>query len=270
MSANAWYTISLVGYFVALVGIIITIVLYFRLDILDVIGDLSGRTVAKEIKSMRENRNAKGDRSSSRARYSGKAASGSKSSKSSAAGKKRRETKGSAKTDDMKKPLDATRKRAKNGTAEMGRGTPAGGSANAQSDKRVLHSKTDRLSKDTERLYEDFDPRVEYAGADAREETEGRKAGGTATLKSGTAALPENGQESEAVVRKKGTDILPERGTAVLPERGTAVLRNGTAVLDESSPCGGTSLLVEEEQVEPVKFSITRSYLVVHCEEKIL
>ena len=62
MSADTWYMISLAGYFAALIGLVVTVVLYFRLDILDVIGDLTGRTVAKEIKSMRENRNGPPER----------------------------------------------------------------------------------------------------------------------------------------------------------------------------------------------------------------
>ena len=68
--------------------------------------------------------------------------------------------------------------------------------------------------------------------------------------------------------------MLPEelpKGTAI-PEKsgGTAILeesRGGTTLLEESG--SGTTLLAGEEPVQPVKFSVTRSCLVVHTEERI-
>lgn len=280
MSANAWYAISLVGYFAALLCLITTIVLYVRLDILDVIGDLSGRTVAKELKSMRESRNAKGDKSASRVRQVSK--SSAKSGKSAHSSKKHTRGKTVPQKGQTMPPEDFKRKKAKNGTAEMGSGY-----AVDTADKLVLHSKTDKLSRDTEELYEDFDPRVEYSRTDIlEEEAAPAKSGSTAVLKPGTAILEPEAQakkpgtavlEPEAEAKRRGTAILEEPaeapakrgGTDVLPARGTAVLRKGTELLDETSS-GGTTLLVEEAPVEPVKFSITRSYLVVHSEEKIL
>lgn len=267
MSANTWYVISLVGYFAALIGLIVTVILYFRLDILDVIGDLSGRTVARELKSMRENRSTKTVKTGSRARKISKTSGTSKSGKVSQTGSSHGSKQSSGKTAGAAKPAAFSGKRAKNGTAEMGSGfqtgRKTGSGTGTQTDKLVLHSKTDKLSRDTEELYEDFDPRVEYSRTDILEETaEQKKSGGTAVLKPGTEVLQENDQQNGSVEKRKGTDILPERGTAVL--------RSGTELLAEASSGGGTTLLVEDEQIEPVKFSITRSCLVVHTEEKIL
>lgn len=267
MSANTWFIISMIGYFAALVGLIITVVLYFRLDILDVIGDLSGRTVARELKSMRENRATKGSSNASKARRVNKTSGTSRSGKTGKTGGKQNDRKTTGKTGRTSSPANAhsggfSAKRPKNGTAEMG-----GQIQSAQPDKRVLHSKTDRLSNDTEKLYEDFDPRVEYSRTDIPEEApEAARSGGTAVLRSGTEVLTEH---EETTAKRRGTEVLPTGGTEVLPAGGTSVLKPGTSILDASSG-GGTTLLTEEAQIEPVRFSITRSYLIVHTEETIL
>lgn len=260
MSANAWYMISLAGYFAALIGLIVTVVLYFKLDILDVIGDLSGRTVARELKTMRENRGTKGIRYSPGMKKIGKSsAAGIKTGRS---GKLPKKTGGLRKTGGLKKTGGLTvgttaqtpvSRKAKHGTAQMGVQVAV------QPDKRVLHSKTDKLNRETEELYEDFDPRVEYSKTDRLENAaEPVKTKGTAILSPGTEVLP--------AAARAGTEVLTERrGTEVLESRGTEVLREGTALLDESGTC-----LLTEDTVESVKFSITRSYLVVHSEESII
>ena len=240
MSADTWYAISLAGYFAALIGLIITVILYFRLDILDVIGDLTGRTVAKEIKSMRENRSSGAARRSVRPKppRTGKTAKTSRKNLGNS-----RATSGPA--------------RSRRGTAGL---TATGGS---QPDKRVLHSRTDRLPQELEEQYGSFDPRVEYSRTDILPQT------------------PEKPEAPAAEQRQRGTAILEEsaggteqrqRGTAVLEESGggTALLQEpskGTALLQE--PGGGTTLLTGEEPTLPVKFSVTRSWLVVHTEERI-
>ena len=147
--------------------------------------------------------------------------------------------------------------RSRRGTAGL---TATGGS---QPDKRVLHSRTDRLPQELEEQYGSFDPRVEYSRTDILPQT------------------PEKPEAPAAEQRKRGTAILEEsaggteqrqRGTAVLEESGggTALLQEpskGTALLQE--PGGGTTLLTGEEPTLPVKFSVTRSWLVVHTEERI-
>ena len=249
MSADTWYAISLAGYFAALIGLIITVILYFRLDILDVIGDLTGRTVAKEIKSMRENRSSGAARRSVRPKppRTGKTAKTSRKTLGNS-----RATSGPG--------------RSRRGTAGL---TATGGS---QPDKRVLHSRTDRLPQELEEQYGSFDPRVEYSRTDILPQTpEKPEAPAAEQRKRGTAILEESAGGTEQ--RQRGTAILEEsRGTAVLEESGggTALLQEppkGTALLQE--PGGGTTLLTGEEPTLPVKFSVTRSWLVVHTEERI-
>lgn len=249
MSADTWYAISLAGYFAALIGLIITVILYFRLDILDVIGDLTGRTVAKEIKSMRENRSSGTARRSVRPKppRTGKTAKTSRKTLGNS-----RATSGPG--------------RSRRGTAGL---TATGGS---QPDKRVLHSRTDRLPQELEEQYGSFDPRVEYSRTDILPQTpEKPEAPAAEQRKRGTAILEESAGGTEQ--RQRGTAILEESGgTAVLEETGggTALLQEpskGTALLQE--PGGGTTLLTGEEPALPVKFSVTRSWLVVHTEERI-
>ncbi len=260
MSAETWYAISLVGYFVALVGLIVTVVLYIKLDILDVLGDLTGRTVARELKSMRENRNNKGSSRAPGMRRYNKKPSTSKTAKSSRLGKKTAGSENASRTAGTGKYQTPPRKKPKNGTAEMGSGFRAG-DASLQADKMVLHSRTDKLNRETEKLYEDFDPRVEYSRTEKLEELEQPPAsGGTAVLKPGTEVLVEPDQEIRSTGKSKGTEVLVERGTAVL--------RQGTELLEQTDSGRGTCLL--EEEVQPVKFSMTRSYIVVHSEESIL
>lgn len=260
MSANTWYIISLVGYFAAVIGLIVTVVLYFRLNILDVIGDLSGRTVARELKSMRENRNTKGVRYSPAMKKAARSSPGaSKTAKSGRMSKRpggMKTTGGLKKTGGLKTAnvyQSPVSRKPKNGTAQMGV------QSDVQPDKMVLHTKTDKLNRETERLYEDFDPRVEYSYTERLEEKQSEKPvnKGTAVLHPGTEVLPAE--------TRKGTEVLVHKGTDILEARGTEVLREGTVLLRENGTC-----LLTEETVEPVKFSITRSYLVVHSEESII
>ena len=260
MSADTWYMISLAGYFAALIGLVVTVVLYFRLDILDVIGDLTGRTVAKEIKSMRENRNAGTGRRSVRA----------KPPRTGKTDKTARKTQGPRQGASTAGPGRQTG-RGRRGTAGL---AATGGT---QPDKRVLHSRTDRLPQEVEEQYGSFDPRVEYSRTDILPQTpEVRKPGTqmlTEELPKGTAIPEKSG--GTAILEESGSGTaIPEKsgGTAILEEArgGTAILeesRGGTTLLEESG--SGTTLLAGEEPVQPVKFSVTRSCLVVHTEERI-
>jgi len=100
-----------------------------------------------------------------------------------------------------------------------------------QPDKQILHSDIGSLSRETEKLYEDFDPMVEYSATGMQ---------GYASFNAGSA------------------------GTALLYPTETESRYEGTMLLEDIS--GG----ITEDLMQCVKFSITRSYLVVHSEESIL
>ena len=62
MSATAWLIIAIVGFSLAGIALIVAVFMFIKMNIPSVIGDLTGKTVAREIKAMREFNNSKGDR----------------------------------------------------------------------------------------------------------------------------------------------------------------------------------------------------------------
>ncbi|MBS4212972.1 hypothetical protein [Neobacillus rhizophilus] len=54
MGAAAWQIISIAGYSLAAVLLIVAVFLFFKMNILAIIGDLSGRTAARQIEEIRE------------------------------------------------------------------------------------------------------------------------------------------------------------------------------------------------------------------------
>lgn len=63
MSATTWLIIAIIGFSLAGIALIIAVFMFIKMNIAAVIGDLSGKTVAREIKAMREFNKSKGDRS---------------------------------------------------------------------------------------------------------------------------------------------------------------------------------------------------------------
>ena len=61
MSATTWLIIAIIGFSLAGIALIIAIFMFVKMNIPSIIGD-SGKTVAREIKAMREFNNANGDR----------------------------------------------------------------------------------------------------------------------------------------------------------------------------------------------------------------
>lgn len=62
MSATAWLIIAIVGFSLSGIALAISIILFIKMDVLAIIGDLTGKTVAREIKAMRETNAASGDK----------------------------------------------------------------------------------------------------------------------------------------------------------------------------------------------------------------
>ncbi len=54
VSATTWTIIAIIAFSLAGISLIVAIFIFFKMDILAVIGDLSGKTVAKEIRAMKE------------------------------------------------------------------------------------------------------------------------------------------------------------------------------------------------------------------------
>ncbi|MDE6020258.1 MAG: hypothetical protein K2H01_04560 [Ruminococcus sp.] len=62
MSATAWLIIAIVGFSLAGIAFVATIILFIKMNIPAIIGDLTGKTVAREIKAMRESNASSGDK----------------------------------------------------------------------------------------------------------------------------------------------------------------------------------------------------------------
>ncbi|MCM3763624.1 hypothetical protein [Neobacillus niacini] len=54
MDAATWLKISIIGYSLAGVLFVVAIIMFFKMNILAIIGDLSGKTAARKIKEIRE------------------------------------------------------------------------------------------------------------------------------------------------------------------------------------------------------------------------
>lgn len=62
MSANTWLIIAIIGFSLSGIALIVAVIMFIRLNIPAIIGDLTGRTVAREIKAMRDTNASSGDK----------------------------------------------------------------------------------------------------------------------------------------------------------------------------------------------------------------
>lgn len=62
MSAKVWLIIAIIGFSLAGIALVTAIFMFIKMNIPAIIGDLTGRTVAREIKSMRESNISSGDK----------------------------------------------------------------------------------------------------------------------------------------------------------------------------------------------------------------
>lgn len=62
VSASSWFIVSIIGFSLSAVLLAVSIFLFIRLKIPSVIGDLTGRTVAREIRAMRESNTMSGQK----------------------------------------------------------------------------------------------------------------------------------------------------------------------------------------------------------------
>lgn len=62
MSANTWLIIAIIGFSLSGIALIAAVIMFIRLNIPAIIGDLTGRTVAREIKAMRDTNASSGDK----------------------------------------------------------------------------------------------------------------------------------------------------------------------------------------------------------------
>lgn len=259
MSAEIWGIISLCGYVLAAVLLVASIILFVVMRIPSVIGDLTGRTVAREMEKMRQDNTARGDRqfrtgriNRERGPLTEKTATGKMSKTGKTSGGKKNAAQPAAvmprqKTDTMGTmalPPEET-------TAHLG--------TEKLSEKEVAWNA--RPTSGTVAL---------GAGIPLSEATEVlRDDNATEVLSDSNAtAVLSDSNATEVLRDENATEVLSDSGaTAVLSDsNATEVLRDNSAttVLDqeEQSAPGITEELAKKKA--PAKFKVTRDIVVTH------
>ena len=277
MDARAWLILSIVGYSLAGVLLVVTCVLFFKLKILAIIGDLSGRTAAKQIQEIREQNILSGnkrhipsafnlDRGTLTEPVDGRTGkwgqTGMGQTQASKSLKDRGQTAmGLTRWSKRLKETGQTGTGSTQSSQQLNnRGQTAVGQDptwNSEETEVLFNNETEVLNEDTEVLgggTEVLGEETEVLGEETEvlgEETE--------VLGEGTEILGENTE-----VLGEGTEVLNE-GTEVL-DYGTEVLTNsyGTTVLH---PIG--ELANEETDVPKVDFKIVKDIKVIHSDEVI-
>ena len=283
MTETAWLIIAVIGYSLAGVGLISAAFIYFKLDIPDVIGDLSGKTVARALKQMRDNglpeRNTK-HRQVAMAAPSGKGSSPKASNLSadkssmSYAHESKRLDKSSGATGRTSGATGRTSGATGRTSGATGRTSGATGRMSADQPRKITRGRaTENLSTGTEVL--------EFADTDVLDEYD------TAVLSGNeTSVLPEAYPEEKPSRVSLPTEKLSSDATARLDaEDGNTVPM--TAVLNDEKASGGTQVLSEEqsggttvlgtqvladdaESSKRIVFSVIRNYSVTHTDETII
>lgn len=244
MSATTWFVIGVVGFSLAAILFVISLFLFIKLNVPAVIGDLTGRTVAREIKAMRD----------------ANAASGDKRFRSSKVNLERgmvtEKVIGRAlDTEEIKKAhaskrLDKTTGQLKN-TGDTGKGGTAG----------LFETRAGR----------DESPHTELLASS----DDGFTTNATEILNQGETELLQT--DATEVLERCGTEVLQRDETVQLSGCEAEIQQDpelyaspgGTTVL-----AAGTTVLEQTEELEPVitgttQFRITRSEIVVHSREVI-
>lgn len=243
MSAETWGIIAIIGFSLSAIALATAVFMFFRLKIPAVIGDLSGKTVAREIKAIRD----------------ANVASGVKAHKSSRVnidrGKLTEKVAENEQRDYVQAIAHASKRLDKSTSSK---------SSQLPLTYEPLNPK-ERKGKTTEQLSDNVaEVNIEEGNVRSRS---GRKTD-----------VPIPGKQTDILAPGKKTDILtPNKQTDILsPVSQTAVLSKGqaTEVLREDIP-SGTTVLSETNMVEDpttreaVQFNVIRSIILIHSDEVI-
>lgn len=241
MSATTWFIIAIVGFSLSGIALVAAVFIFIKLNIPAVIGDLSGKTVAREIKAMRD----------------ANASSGDKLHKSSSVNANRGKLTEKVNDDE----IDSSVRAAAHASKRLDRT----GTGQSSSLKKVETGGqgSGQLSKG--RTTESLSANVEEVDIEQRRST---------------AVLSQN-RVTDILVEERKTDVLSEHpGTAVLSEtKQTEVLsvtRETEVLSDEETNTarGGTTVLDEANDsnpsvTQPVAFKVTKSVVKIHTDEVI-
>lgn len=235
MSAETWGIIAIIGFSLSAIALAAAVFIFIRLKIPAVIGDLSGKTVAREIQAIRD----------------ANVASGVKAHKSSRVnidrGKLTEKVSDSVHCDDAQAIAHASKRLDK---------APSTASSQLHSSSELQRPQQHK-GKTTEQLSDNV------AEVDIEERGERRPRSGKKT------DILVQGRQTDILTPGTQTDILaPLAKTGVLPEgRATEVLReetpNGTSVLHEND------MLDANKAGEEIPFTVVRSVILIHSDEVI-
>lgn len=232
MSATTWLIIAIVGFSLSGIALAAAVFMFIKMDILAVIGDLTGKTVAREIKAMREANASSGDKLH-------------KSSRVNIERGKLTEKVNDQKADNYAKAkAHASKRLDKTGTGKSSR----------------LNKKEKDISSSTHHTTESF-------SSDAQEvDVEKRKTDLLPQNKIITDIL-ESAKKTDVLNQSKETELLtPVEQTEVLSTtHQTTVLdeeRGGTTVLSEAKE-------TQSDAAQAVSFKVTKSVVKIHTDEVI-
>nr|WP_263324556.1 hypothetical protein [Neobacillus sp. Marseille-Q6967] len=246
MDAAAWLTISIVGFSLAGVLLITATFMFFKMNIPAIIGDLTGKTAARQIQEIREQNKLTGNKrhlpdalnvvrgplTDSVDSIPVKPGIMSKSARLMAHPSKRLDLKGE--------------------TESTSRGIEV-----ESLPTEVLPSQDPQSDETTVLFFEKEKPASLEMQPNETEVLDS----GTEVLNQGTEVL-----DSGTEVLYQGTEVL-EAGTEVL-DQGTEVLwqENGTTVLDDSV---GEAQHEDESEIPKIEFKIVKDIKITHTSEKI-
>ncbi|WP_068673685.1 hypothetical protein [Oceanobacillus sp. Castelsardo] len=236
MNATTWQIISIVGYSLFGILLIAAVIMFFKMDVLAIIGDLTGKTAEKQIQAIREQNTKTGQKRYEPGAYN-------------------------VERGELTKPVRKSRRLGRTGGTAgayvSGRMTGTGGSGRVNGSGEI----SDGLAgvRFVKGQTEDTSPpivlgdlrRGSFAESAADEERVNRGVDGTQVLADG---MPELGEGTQVLVDGmrelgEGTQVLAD-GTQVLSD-GTQVLADGTQVLADGTMVlsGGTQVLADGTQV---------------------
>lgn len=249
MSATTWLIIAIVGFSLSGIALAVAVFMFIKMNIPAVIGDLSGKTVAREIKAMRD----------------ANASSGNKLHRSSSVNVNRGKLTEKVNDDEV----DSAVRAAAHASKRLDR-TGTGHSTRLKKGETGQTSGTISKSRTTESLSTNV----------GEVDIEERRSTAVLSQNRVTDVLVEE-RRTDVLNESPGTAVLSESpGTAVLsetrqteilsPSRQTEVLADNMAFEGRT----GTTLLSEieelvEEGVTPVAFKVTKSVIKIHTDEVI-
>lgn len=263
MDAAAWKIVSIAGYSLAGVLFITAILMFFRLRVLAIIGDLSGRTAARQIQEIRDRNKLtgtklhkpdvfnleRGELTTPVEKKTGRMGrpSGSPSSKKL---NEKGQTVSTSMTTVLERPLEGETVILEPGMAVLNAGVLEQGTAVLDAGTGVLDQGTAVLGSGNGVLNQGT--AVLANGTEVLEQ-------GTSYLGSGTAVLDQTGVPGSGTeVHNRGTEVL-DCGIEVLAEE------NGTTVLNAETEFDGNG----EAEIQEVAFKLVKDIKVIHTNEKI-